>query len=343
MSAFPNAGSFAPGGAQNVDIAERFEAWLAASKQLPGGAAAPNVEIASGVIAPTTSLVIVDVQGGSAGGLTTDDLDQIVPTNMPDGAVICVRSRAAGRSIVVRHAQGGAGQIFTADGVNLQLSDPSQAWFGVLAPGRASWTELHRSWGNNKTALKSWLALAGGAAMDIPSEAEIRAGTRNDRIMTPLGTAIALGDPALAFINRPFVTTYNLPDQLLVLREVSAGNFQIRRTGLSILLSRTFTASFDSGEIGLGAGAGGTIAAHNLGGMPSLCEFVLRCKTDQHSYVAGEEVPYFGDGFTIGCNTTGLFYRFGNENPPIKVRNKGNGNLVDCTNANWRMIIRLWR
>lgn len=343
MSLLPTTGSFLPNSGQNVDIAAKFEAWLAATKQMPGGSAAGFLSIVGGAVTPTAWHTAVDVEGGSEGGLTTDDLDQISPVNLPDGAVICLRPRATGRTVVIRHNRGGAGQIFTPDGQSYAMTDSSQHWFGVLAPDRLSWTEIMRSWGDRTSAFRTWLGLSTAATYPVATEAEVRAGTLSNKLVTPQGVAWALSDANLAFIDRPFVSTYAAGDQLTVLRETSPGVFGIRRTGLSILLQHSFIDSFTSGEIAISNGGGGTITSHGLGVEPTSIEVFIRCKITEHGYPAGIVQRYMGEKFVVAPNAVGLFYRFANESQPITLRDLTTGAAFSATNANWRMFIRLRR
>ncbi|MBS0150466.1 MAG: hypothetical protein JSR31_05950 [Nitrospira sp.] len=99
-----------------------FEALLAGVKQIPG-AAAPELAltISGGAITPPGSggILVVDTEAAAS----TDDLTNIVMTNYPDNATILVRNANASRSVVLRHASTGSGQMFLERGARMVLDD----------------------------------------------------------------------------------------------------------------------------------------------------------------------------------------------------------------------------
>jgi hypothetical protein len=101
-----------------------------------GGSAEATLTIASGAITPTVASNIIDTEAAAA----TDDLTNIVTTNLQDGRVIIIRSANAGRVITIKHNAGGAGEITLIDEVDLVLSNPLDAV--ILKRVGADWHQI---------------------------------------------------------------------------------------------------------------------------------------------------------------------------------------------------------
>lgn len=76
-----------------------------------------ELTISSGSVTPTVAEHSIDTEGDAS----TDNLDNIVTTNLADGRMLLIRGENASRVVTVRNAQGGAGQINTRGDVNVPL------------------------------------------------------------------------------------------------------------------------------------------------------------------------------------------------------------------------------
>lgn len=115
---FPNDNAFDvpvdPNDLTEAQFAERMSHFLAATRQLPGGRAATRLDIASGVITPTQSAHTVETEGSAS----SDDLDRIVPTHLPEGSRLLLLPHNTSHAVRLRHARGGVGELMLAGGVN---------------------------------------------------------------------------------------------------------------------------------------------------------------------------------------------------------------------------------
>lgn len=97
-------------------------------KQVPGaGVADQALTIASGSVTPASgasAILVLDTEASGA----TDDLTNIVVTNIDDGAMVWLRNANAARVVVVKHSAGGSGQISLATGGDCVLADPDRHW-----------------------------------------------------------------------------------------------------------------------------------------------------------------------------------------------------------------------
>lgn len=116
MANFPLANGIA-GALTVADKKQALESFLAATKQLPGGAAETVLAIAAGVITPTRAAHAVDTEGSAA----ADDLTHIALDNLPDGSLLELRCQDPSREVIVRHQAGGVGQILLAGGADFTL------------------------------------------------------------------------------------------------------------------------------------------------------------------------------------------------------------------------------
>lgn len=150
MADFPAVDYISNAGRTEGEQKDALEDWLAATKQLPGaGGAVSTLTIASGSVTPTTGEHLVDTEGAAG----TDDLANLLQTNLPDGSLLLLRSASVARVVVVKHAAGGTGQVAIADGADLSLVDPSQ-WL-LLRRNSTQWDEVGRHYGNQKAALRT--------------------------------------------------------------------------------------------------------------------------------------------------------------------------------------------
>lgn len=84
-----------------------------------GLAADTKLTIASGVITPTQGNHTVENQGGGS----TDDLTNIVTTNLDEGRLLILRTYNGATTTVIKNRAGGAGQIALYDGNDFIMKD----------------------------------------------------------------------------------------------------------------------------------------------------------------------------------------------------------------------------
>lgn len=108
------------------------------------------------------------------------------------------------------------------------------------------------------------------------------------------------------------------------------------------------TKSFESTQQTITA-AGALTLAHGLGVKPKLIQLTLVCATAEFGYLVGDEadlIPASGTtadrGVSVVRDATNVLVRFGNAAASLIITNKGNGNSVGLTNANWRLVVRAW-
>lgn len=105
-----------------------LEDQLKGIKQIPGaGVADQALIISAGSVTPalgTSAILVIDTEASAA----SDDLTNIVLTNVDDGAMVWVRNANAARTVVVKHSAGGSGQISLRTGGDIALSDPDRQW-----------------------------------------------------------------------------------------------------------------------------------------------------------------------------------------------------------------------
>lgn len=105
-----------------------FEDQLKGVKQIPGaGIADQALTIATGSVTPalgSSNILVIDTEASAA----TDDLTNIVLTNIDDGAMVFVRNANAARVVVAKHSAGGSGQLSLSTGGDFVLADPDRHW-----------------------------------------------------------------------------------------------------------------------------------------------------------------------------------------------------------------------
>jgi hypothetical protein len=154
MSAFPLANDISNAADQGVAKA-KFEAFLAATKELLGAAAETELTLATGSVVPTAGIHSIDTEVDAA----TDDLTNITQTNHPDGRLLLIHAVNDARTVVVKHAAGGTGQVFLADDADFSL-DQSDKWLLLKRTG-TTWEEIFRSYGSDLAASRMSLGLPG--------------------------------------------------------------------------------------------------------------------------------------------------------------------------------------
>src|SRR5262245_4981847 len=139
MTTFPAAGYPSNAARTQGEMKTYFEDTLAATKQMPGPAGPIVYTIASGVVTPAVSFVVLDTEGAAA----TDDLTNIAQTNMPDGSMLVLMLVTSARTVRLMHAAGGVGQLALNDVANYTLRDTSQR-VTFLRSG-TQWLEVSRT------------------------------------------------------------------------------------------------------------------------------------------------------------------------------------------------------
>ncbi len=167
MSDFPalNAISDAPDqGAAKT----QFELFVAATKELLGAQDESELTISAGSVVPDRGVHSIDTQLDAA----SDDLSNITTTNHPKGRVIIIHANNDARTVVVKHAATGAGQIFLADDADFSL-DQTDKWLMLKRTG-ADWEEIFRSYGNDQAAGRTFLGLNNIANENLLNNGDFR-------------------------------------------------------------------------------------------------------------------------------------------------------------------------
>ena len=137
MTDFPEANTFDDEYVENTDWADAQEAFLAATKQFPGGLGVLKLTISGGVVLPTRGAHWIEVQTGFA-----DDLTHIQYTNMRDGALIILWPNPddATKLVTLKHASGGVGQMYLLGEADWEMTTPTMfqrretVWHEVMRP-----------------------------------------------------------------------------------------------------------------------------------------------------------------------------------------------------------------
>lgn len=103
-----------------------------------------------------------------------------------------------------------------------------------------------------------------------------------------------------------------------------------------------------SAETAIPAGAGVTTIAHGLGVIPRAVFIVLRCKTGELGYTAGDEVAFWG-GMLAGLGVDASVFMdatnvgIATNNSAYNIYRKDTGVGGAITAANWKFVARAWR
>lgn len=163
MAGYPSAAAIQPPvtvGGQKTNLADL----LATAKQALGGSAIQSLTIASGSITPAagaTAYIRADTQGSAS----SDDLDRIVVTNLPDGTVAILQAVNDSRTVVAKHGSGGSGQLILSGALDFALDDSKKSLWLVRVG--TSWEEIMRGYGADLAALRAYLDLGTAALADI--------------------------------------------------------------------------------------------------------------------------------------------------------------------------------
>ncbi len=133
MTNFPSTSAIS-----SANDSSPFEDLLNAVKQLPGGNDISELTISSGNVTPTTGIHTIDTESDAA----SDDLTNILTTNLPAGSLLILSAADAARTVVVKHNAGGAGQISLSGGEDFSLDDDEKVL--IVSRRGANWTEVGR-------------------------------------------------------------------------------------------------------------------------------------------------------------------------------------------------------
>lgn len=141
-----------------------------------GGSPETTLTIATGVITPTLGSHAVDTEAAAA----TDDLTNILTTNLNDGNLLLIHSVSAARVITIKHNAGGAGQVSLSLGVDLVLESPNE-WVFLKRSG-ADWVQvLSTQVGSDATPFL-------GGDLDVRAKKLFSTTVNGDIVIEPNGT-----------------------------------------------------------------------------------------------------------------------------------------------------------
>lgn len=95
------------------------------------------------------------------------------------------------------------------------------------------------------------------------------------------------------------------------------------------------TDSFESSELSVLDVSGSDEVSHGLGSVPKIFQVVLRCKTTDRGYAAGDEVIV--TDHSVYSNSTVIGFT---QNPNFSITNKDGSTSGYITTANWKLVLR---
>jgi hypothetical protein len=183
MTDFPAAGHISNSARTETEVKTDFDNWLGATKQLPGALPQTTLILASDQITPTREAHLVDTQAAAA----TDNLAQILTTNLPDGSYFRMAIVSNSRVVVVKHAAGGTGQISLVNAVDFTMDNTTMSL--LLQRNGTVWEERDRFYGTNTAANRAFHATAGLGQNTFTGRQEQKKGADIASAATlPLGT-----------------------------------------------------------------------------------------------------------------------------------------------------------
>lgn len=142
MSSFPALNYLADATRTEGEEKTAFEDLNKAAKQISGsGIAETTLTLATDQVTPPAGgggIFSIDTEGAAA----TDNLKNILQTNLPDGSGLLIRCVTSARNVVVKNSAGGAGQISLRTAGDFTLGDPSH-WLQLKRTG-SLWEEVDR-------------------------------------------------------------------------------------------------------------------------------------------------------------------------------------------------------
>lgn len=138
MTALPASGYFEDSSRTVGEMKQALEDQRDFISEAPGGNTASELTISSGSVTPTTGIHTIDTEGDAS----SDDLANIITTNLEDGRLLFIRAENSARTVVVKHNAGGAGQISLVDSADYSLDD-TEKWILLKRTG-TDWEEIMR-------------------------------------------------------------------------------------------------------------------------------------------------------------------------------------------------------
>lgn len=144
MAQLPAAGYIENASRTEGEQKTAFADQLKGIKQIPGapsGTAVSTLTISSGSVTPgdgAGGIFLLDTEAAAS----TDDLTNIVQTNLPEPSILLLGLANAARVVVVKHSAGGAGQISLRTAGDFVLGDTNH-WLLLMRSG-TTWVEVWR-------------------------------------------------------------------------------------------------------------------------------------------------------------------------------------------------------
>jgi hypothetical protein len=183
MSSLPAAGYLTNAARTEGEVKTALDDWLAATKQLPGGAAISTLTLATDAATPTGAVHRIDTEAAAA----TDNMANLAVTNLPAGSLLLVTNANASRLVVAKHAAGGSGQLSLKTGGDFVLANPDKDWL-LLVLISTTWTEILRS---PDTGVSDVLTKTGAYTTTAADRNKLIDGTSGTWTLTLLAAATA--------------------------------------------------------------------------------------------------------------------------------------------------------
>lgn len=188
MSQLPAAGYLNNASRTEGEMKTAFEDQLAGIKQIPGAptaVAAATLTIASGSVTPSGgagAIFLLDTEAAAA----TDDLTNIIQTNLPEPGLLLLGLANAARVVVAKHSAGGAGQISLRTGGDFVLGDVNH-WLLLKRTGTL-WEEI---WRFPDVPVHAVLTKTANYTVTVADRNKLIDGTANTWTLTLLAAATA--------------------------------------------------------------------------------------------------------------------------------------------------------
>jgi hypothetical protein len=159
MTDLPVAAFFSNASRTNAEAKQGQDDMLGFIRQMLGGQAESTLTLLSDAATPTRGTHAIDTEAAAA----SDDLANLVTTNLPDGSFLLIRAVSAARVVTVKHNAGGSGQMALFGAVDAVL-DATSKWLLLKRTG-ANWEEVARfgfGGGGTITAGRGFSANANG-------------------------------------------------------------------------------------------------------------------------------------------------------------------------------------
>lgn len=181
MTDAPASGYLSDSARTTAQMKQALEDFLAFLRQQPGasGAAEPTYTLSSDAITALVGIFSVDTESAAS----TDNLANIVQTNLPEPAIVYLRAANASHVVTVKHSAGGGGQISLRNGVDFVLRTTS-TWL-VLKRTGTTWQEIGRFYNGQP--------VNDGAEVDVASATTTSIGTQTSSKVRITGTTTITG------------------------------------------------------------------------------------------------------------------------------------------------------